>query len=328
MRILYPVLFLLVIAIVGTALYWTNSTADTTDVSQTFVQAVQTGNYRKAVKQFGGNACQCPAKGGWVSYLVYASSQEPNLAFLVNHPFSSGEPQAKAIPATVKAKTPIPWEVPEDFSVDIPLKFDQGYRPLFLPLKMAYGIVMSQDEFNKFLLDPNKDSWQAFSLRLRPGLGKGVVDRPPTSVGIEYHPKEEASQANKDGSGRLMKSKPKAKSPDAQGADEKSDDSFIYARVEDTLEEMLTPEEKLYLHPKDAAGVLDAGGGALDFQKIEEALPRLLRCNLRLHVVRRGQMNKWTVYHFAILDPVFVDKNGKEIVFTDYQSPIRNNWTK
>ena len=322
MRILYPLLLLLVIGIVGTALFWTNSAADTTDVSEAFLQAVEAGNYRKAVKQFGGNACQCPAKGGWVSYLVYLSSQEPNLAFMMKHPFSTGEAQAKAIPATVKSKTPIPWEVPEDFSVDVPIKFDKGYEPKFLPLKMAYGIIMKQAEFDQFLADPDKDSWQAFSLRLRPSLAKGVIDRPPTSVGIEYHPKELApSKENKEASGRLKPVKEKISGED-------SDDSFVYARVEDTLDELLTPEEKLYLHPKDAAGVVDEKGGSLDFLKLEESLPKLVRCRLRLHVVRRGQLNKWTVYHFAILDPVFKTTSGAELAFKNYQSPMRKNWTK
>ncbi len=321
MRILYPVLLLLVIAIVGTSLFWTNSTADTTDVSESFLQAVEAGNYRKAVKQFGGNACQCPAKGGWVSYLIYLSSQEPNLAFMMNHPFSAGEPKAKAIPATVKSKTPIPWEVPEDFSVDIPIAFNKGYQPQFLPLKMAYGIVMKQDEFKSFIDDPDKDSWQAFSLRLRPSLSKGVVNRPPTSVGIEYHPSVvEPDKLNKNGSGRLK--------PKKSESELKSDDSFIYAPVEDTLDELLTPEEKLYLHPKDAAGVVDDKGGSLDFQKVEESLPRLARFNLRLHVVRRGQLNKWTVYHFAILDPIFVMSDGRELAFKNYLSPLRKSWTK
>ncbi|MBP7861696.1 hypothetical protein KA183_08435 [bacterium] len=307
MRILYPLLLLLVIGIVGTALFWSNSAVDTANVSEAFLQAVEAGNYRKAVKQFGGNACQCPAKGGWVSYLVYLSSQEPNLAFMMKHPFSTGEAKSKAIPATVKSKTPIPWEVPEDFSVDVPIKFDKEYEPKFLPLKMAYGIIMKQAEFDQFLADPDKDSWQAFSLRLRPSLAKGVIDRPPTSFGIEYHPKELAPR---------------------KVSGEDSDDSFVYARVEDTLDELLTPEEKLYLHPKDAAGVVDDKGGALDFQKVEESLPKLMRCTLRLHVVRRGQLNKWTVYHFAILDPVFKTASGSELAFKNYQSPMRKSWTK
>lgn len=325
MRILYPLLLLLVIGIVGTALFWTNSTKDTTDVSVAFLEAIEAGNYRKAVKQFGGNACQCPAKGGWVSYLVYLSSQEPNLAFMMKHPFSTGEFVSKPIPATVKSKTPIPWEVPEDFSVDVPIKFDKGYEPKFLPLKMAYGIVMKKAEFGLFLADPDKDSWQAFSLRLRPGLGKGVIDRPPTSVGIEYHPKELApSRENQEASGRL---RPKREVKEKISGED-SDESFVYARIEDTLDEILTPEEKLYLHPKDAAGVVDENGGALDFQKVEEALPRLNRFTLRLHVVRRGQLNKWTVYHFAILDPVFKTVSGEELAFKSYQSPMRKTWTK
>src|SRR5215472_16798140 len=62
-----------------------------------FVTDLIRGNLSKIVRNFGGNTCRCPAKGGWGSYLVYQSGQEPNLAFLVGHPVLCGDPSIRIL---------------------------------------------------------------------------------------------------------------------------------------------------------------------------------------------------------------------------------------
>ncbi|MFX5252882.1 hypothetical protein ABTD06_19220, partial [Acinetobacter baumannii] len=62
---------------------------------------------------------------------------------MLGHPFEAGAPNAT--PVNNKREALLPWQVPEDFLVDFPIKFDaQSYEPYFLPLKMAYGKDMTQ----------------------------------------------------------------------------------------------------------------------------------------------------------------------------------------
>lgn len=163
MRFVYPLLMFLALGIVLAIFVSENLKADPNKTMGAFVDAVRSGDYRKAVNQFGGNACRCPAKGGWVSYLIYSSSQEPNLAFMTGHPFEYKAGAAKPIESSDEAKKgSVPWEAPQDVVIDVAIKFDSNkYRPLFLPVFMAYGKEMSEAEFEAFLKDPDAEPGRA-----------------------------------------------------------------------------------------------------------------------------------------------------------------------
>ncbi len=350
MRILYPLLLLTILTFVVITMVSTQSDSDPKDTATKFLNSVQQADYKSTVEMFGGNTCRCPKKGGWVSYLVYASAQEPNLAFAMGRPFEFGSMLVAPVTHPNKNQiTLLPWQKPEDVIVDLDISFDEArYLPLFLPLKMAYGIPMQEAEFQDFITNPNKDCWQGFTLRLRPSIAEGAIKRPDASKGIEYNPTEHAIDTNSSGSlsmedkkrllnktlqqvkgaGHELSSKEKekkedrvAKQPKTDLDEEENDDSFIYANIEDAIKETLGDEIAMYLHPKDAGIVRKKDGSTVPQEQVEKALPRLKSFKLRLHIVRREKLKKWTVYHFGFIQPVVKLSDGSEVALSSYRNP-------
>ena len=301
MRFLYPLILIIVLGVVLLTVYKTDVQADPKETASIFLDAVRAGNYKKAVEEFGGNACRCPAKGGWVSYLIYSSSQEPNLAFATGHPFSYKLGKSTPIESSDEAKKGVVlWQTPQDVVIDARVSFDsKEYMPVFLPVFMAYGKEMTEGQFNEFLTDPDKEAWKGFTLRFRPSLEKGAIERPEASRGIKYNPTF------------------KAKDSKSKGEEDK--EAYVYAPLEKMIKETLGEEGVLYLHPRDPGKVVKEDGSALASQEVLEKLPRLKSFNLRLHVVRRAQIKKWTVYHFALTEPELILENGKSLRLKNYR---------
>ncbi len=355
MRFLYPLLMIAVLLFVFVLMFSGKGDADPKRCAEQFLQTVQQGDYKGTVQLFGGNTCRCPKKGGWVSYLVYASAQEPNLAFTMGKPFEFKNPVVS--PVVTKGKknvSPLPWQKPEDVVVDLDISFDrERYMPMFLPLKMAYGIPMSKEEFDAFLRDPDKDCRQAFTLRLRPSLAPGTVARPEASKGIEYKPTDKAADVNQDESISLedkkkflqqftIKGKHADKSTQPKSAeqqtkaeqqikaaqqaktaqsDEDEDDSFVFAELEEAIRETQGDEVAMYLHPKDAGPVKLPNGQNMLPEEIGKSLPRLHSAKLRLHIVRREKLRQWTVYHFGLMYPVLQMPDGKLVELKSHCPP-------
>ncbi|MBZ0184900.1 MAG: hypothetical protein K8F91_01520, partial [Candidatus Obscuribacterales bacterium] len=261
---------------------------------------------RDTVEMFGGNACQCPKKGGWISYLVYASSEEPNLAFMIGHPFDFRIEKSTILKASVESgKGTLPWQQPQDVIIDVLIEFKKGYQPYFLPLKTAYGLPLSREELENFEKDPDSNSWKGFTLRLRPSLEDGSLARPEDSKGIKYKPKEDNPRSTE------VKTEPDF------------DDSYVYASVDKAIKEALGEKASAYLHPMDPGEIINNDGTKLTKKELEKLLPRLKSTRLRLHIVRRGQLKDWTVYHFALMNPVLAGKNGFSLPLKDYRPKIR-----
>ncbi|HEY9772345.1 MAG TPA: hypothetical protein V6C81_00895 [Planktothrix sp.] len=287
MRVLFPLIFVFILFLVFSSWKHTVVEADPRAEGVAFLKDVRDGGLAKSVKHFGGNTCRCPAKGGWGSYLIYVSGQEPNLAFMTGHRFTFGDPVMTRMKNDRKALSP--WQKPEDFAIDIPIAFDNKvYAPLFLPLNMAYGDKMTQAQLDEFLKDPDKDAWKGFTLRMRPSLKPGAI-APPN----EPLPKT-AAEEFKD-----LEKKP---------AEEKDE-----ASTEDAVREALGAKALKYLKPKDAGAVVDADGKPVPTDKVEAELPHLKSATLRLHVVRRGALNDWTIYHFGLMYPVLEFNDGREV---------------
>src|SRR5262249_47125002 len=121
MRVFYVLFLMIVLAVVVITLFRTNSEADPKLTEKQFLEFVQKGDYKNTVEQFGGNACRCPKKGGWVTYLIYASAQEPNLAFMMDKPFAFGDGTVTPVKTKKPGSANLPWEVPEDVVVDVPI---------------------------------------------------------------------------------------------------------------------------------------------------------------------------------------------------------------
>ena len=303
----------MVLGVVLFTIYNTQVKADPGKTARVFLASVRDGNFKTTVKQFGGNACRCPAKGGWVSYLIFASSQEPNLAFMMGQPFDYSVGEVIPIEASEEAKKgSVPWQAPEDAVVDVAIKFDEKkYMPIFLPVNMAYGKDISEEKFKEFIADPDKEAWKGFTLRLRPSLNKGVIDRPKESLGIKYKPSQKLREAG---------SKKKT---------DENDENYVYAPIEDMIRETLGEEGVMYLHPRDAAEVIKDDKSTYSKAAVLKKLPKLKSVNLRLHIVRRDQLKEWTVYHFTLTEPVLLLANGKSLELNNYRPRYNNDkWNR
>lgn len=262
-----------------------------------FVKHVKNNDYGKVVEAFGGNVCRCPAKLGWVSYLFYNSGEEPNLAFLMGQDFEAGPIAVKAMKSDSKNYSIL--DKPEDFAVAIPLRFDH-YRPMFLPLDMAYGYDISADQFEKFLGDPDHEAWKALTLRMRPSLAKGTADEPEAARVLVNKQKQKAKRE----SSKIGPST-EAEKPD-----------------QNDLEKELFGDAARYNTPKDAGKVKLADGTALSNEVVAARLPRLKSAILHLHMVRRDQRQPFTVFHFVISDPVLtLPGSNNDLVIKNFHAP-------
>jgi hypothetical protein len=147
-----------------------------TECGNTFLSAVRSGDSKRAIAMFGDNNCNCPPKGGYASLLQYESGLIPNMTFLLGHPFQFQYQSSQR--TREKGLYVIPWEKPEGFDVQYKLVFSE-YRPLLLPLPLAYGQEMKQGDFDAFVADPSKEIMKGFSLRLRPDICQGTIKNRP-----------------------------------------------------------------------------------------------------------------------------------------------------
>lgn len=292
MRVILPLFFIGCFLIVLFQAFRGDQPSDPSRHALSFVKHVQNNDYEKVVAAFGGNICRCPAKLGWVSYLFYGSGEEPNLACLMGRHFEIGALEIKAMKSDTKNTSIL--DRPEDFEVSIPLRFND-YRPLFLPLDMAYGYDISAEQFDQFLADPDHEAWKGLTLRMRPSLNKGTIDQPEAA--------------------KLLANRQKKAAKHIQSQLDQND-----------LEKELVGEAARYNTPKDAAAVKLADGTSLSEEAVAARLPRLKSARLRLHMVRRDQRQPFTVFHFVIADPVLTfgsdsEQNTKEIVLKNFRPP-------
>jgi len=260
-----------------------------------FVRDIGHGNLSKIVHNFGGNTCRCPAKGGWGSYLVYQSGQEPNLAFLVGRSFSYTNPTVEYLKQERPPAEILPWQKSEDTGVDLHLTFNPTvYQPYFLPLPLAYGKKISQKELLSFAADPQPDAWKGFTLRLRPGLKPGAIKADERTIGDESKPEFRALE-DLFTKGELKK---------GGGLERPNVDQKL-------IKETLGEQSAEFLTPTDAGDVIDENGKILPYSEVEKVLPRLKSIVLRLHVVRVGQIDEWTIFHFNFHDAIVTAGDGK-----------------
>jgi hypothetical protein len=155
-------------------LYDTKANEPPTEGAAKFLQTLQQNNLEGALREFGDNTCHCAPEGGYIAYLQYESGHDPNLAFLMGHNFTVGKTRVEKLPYNGE-KYFFPWDKPEDTIVYAPILFNQEERPYFLPLDMAYGYEMTEEQLKEFTQNPAKDWAPGFTLRLRWSLDKGVI---------------------------------------------------------------------------------------------------------------------------------------------------------
>jgi len=308
MRFLFPAIILTVFALSMGLLVMNTVYVSPKEEALAFLDNVKHSDLSRAVKRFGGNVCRCPAKGGWGSYLIYVSAQEPNLAFTVGRNFSVGEPKIHQVKTSSKTKPVLFWETPEDTVVDVPIKFEKADRPYFLPLKMAYGYKMTEEELSAFAKDPDHQAYKGFYLRLRPSIEKDAIQ--PAKGAISEEAELEFQAILKDKSRLLKKDKDQLEIERQQNE-----------RAAQELREMFGDEAADYVEPKDAGPVVKADGTEMSKADIEKQLPRLDSCLVRLHVVRKGQLRDWTIFHFAVIANVLDLSDGTQMKMKHSQAP-------
>lgn len=299
-----------------------------------FINSVQDGDYRHAVGSFGGNICRCPADLGWVSYLIYGSSEEPNLAFMMGKRFIHTQTTFKKLDVPVDKSKQTPFEKPQDFEVDVPISFEPSiYAPYFLPLDMAFGLPMKSTDFEAFLADPDKDSWKGLTLRMRPSLAAGTVAIPADAKAhIDTYirdkkrkEKEEREYRQKTGGGesRDQTTDQDSSAGHTTDSEAQSDEEKARQLARNAVAE--AADEK-YVMPKDAAAVLKDDGTPVPVAEIEARLPKLTSAVLKLHMVRRDPTQPFTVFHFVVSDPVLsVPENGgfRRLILKNFKPPMQ-----
>lgn len=308
MRFIYPAIILSVFALSMCLLVMNTVFVSPKEEAFAFLDNLKHSELSRAVKRFGGNVCRCPAKGGWGSYLIYVSAQEPNLAFTVGKNFSYSEPTIHKVNHPQKKAVTVFWETPEDTVVDVPVKFEKNDRPYFLPLKMAYGYKMTEEELNAFSRAPDHEAYKGFYLRLRPSIEKDAILPPRGAISEEAELEFQAILKDKS---RLLK-----KDKDALELERRQNE-----RAAQELREMFGEEAADYVEPKDAGPVVKADGSEMSRQDIDKLLPRLNNCLIRLHVVRKGQLRDWTIFHFAVIANVMDMPDGTQLKLKHSQPP-------
>jgi hypothetical protein len=314
MRLAYPILLLVLLTLIASTWMSSNVLSDPEIEAAAFLNDLRQGDIVKTVRQFGSNACRCPAKGGWVSYLIYKSGQEQNLAFMLGHPFEAGKPKDSPIQNGKEAL--IPWQKPEDFAVDVPISFKKDqYMPYFLPLKMAYGKDMTEEEFNHFVENPDEDSWKGFTLRLRPGIGQKSIEAPvvdvPKELALQFVSLTGVTEQAKLEADAIKKSQAESAATNQSTADDTTQDESSAGLDSDDIKKALGENATEYLIPQEAGHVLKAQHQTIADDQILKRLPKLQSALLRLHVVRRGKLQRWTIYHFGFMYPKLLLSDGK-----------------
>jgi hypothetical protein len=299
-----------------------------------FLNHLQDGDYPHAVASFGGNICRCPADLGWVSYLIYGSGEDPNLAFMMGKRFVRGGITFKKIESAVDKSKLTLTERPQDFEVDVPLSFDPAiYAPYFLPLDMAYGLPIKVTDFDSFLAYPDKDSWKALTLRMRPSLAAGTVAIPADAKAqIDHYIKDKKDREKEKQAQEEKGNKNAGQSDNQSPGNEKSATEIAPAEIAAGLakEALASSAENKYLVPKDAGAVIGDDGKALPQESVANRLPRLKAATLRMHMVRRDPVQPFTVFHFVISDPVLLvpEKQGyRQVVLNNFKPPMPGQLT-
>lgn len=292
MRVFLVIFFAIIfLGVLGLTFSGKGNEASPLPAVQKFLKHVGDANYEATVRDFGGNTCRCPAKLGWVAYLIYSSGEDPNLAFLMGRKFEVGKMRWHKVHSKVKAKTPL--DNPEDYEVDVPLSFNQD-RPYFLPLDLAYGHDIELSALEKLLQDPDQDAWKAICLRLRRGVGSGSIAEPSETI------ERLKNDLSKDGGNEDISTAQLAK-------------------------EMFGGEADKYSRPAECGHVLDKGV-AISENELAQRLPRLKNVELRLHMVRVDNRRPFTIFHFYLADPILEmpgpGQTKSELKLKNFQPPL------
>jgi hypothetical protein len=261
--------FLLVAFGTGWYLFDNYKKTDPIMVSKEFLAKIAQGDIKTAKSYFGGR-CACVIPGGWISYLIYKSGQEPNLAYLVGARFSMGD-------FCKKIEMPDSQDLQQKRClVTIPITFSGDDRPFFLPVKMAFGKTIEESELLHFSHNPGKEWQKGFTLRLRPSISKGAIDHAAMS---------ETMNANSS----LLSN---------------------YEKQAQDLFRLLGNDVITFLPPADAGPVTRGDKTFLKQYEVEKLLPRVQKISISLLLVQKAGTPYWLVTQCKSTKPILQVVNG------------------
>ncbi len=163
--------------------------AGATATAESFMRQLQRGDVERAKGLLDDPKYRGTPPGGVDAYFVYESGYEPNLAFLVGHPFVLGVASERTqrsdwyfLDGTTYATVSIPLTFPEP-------------RPWVLPAPVAFGHPMPFLDLVKFAVEPGRYA-QNLTLRVRRGLEPGRIHPPAPRVATPPHPVGPAGAAS------------------------------------------------------------------------------------------------------------------------------------
>jgi len=275
-RYAIPTLFLILGFLVIQSWFTNAQQASPEKEAKSFLTDIKSGSASKVVRHFGTNVCHCPKSKGWGAYLAYETDEEPNLAFLLGRPFNAGDLSKSSIASPAQAKHGVPWEEPEDYLVDVPISFDKDkYSPIFIPLPMAYGKAMSEEDLEFFLAHPEFEFWKSFSLRLRKSLMPGAIEFDTSNI----------------------------------DQDVRAEFKFLGQKSR-KIEENKT---SWYLAPKNAGSVIICDKKIIEAAQLTSRFPRLVKTTLQLKVVRSAKLQPWSIADFSFKNSI-LEKSSGEII--------------
>lgn len=91
--------------------------------------------------------------------------------------------------------------------------------------------------------------------------------------------------------------------------------------AEKSAKEVLAPEMLKYLHARDAGPVKLHDGKTVSLEEYADQLPRLYSAVVRLYIVRRGQINRWTIKKVQLHDATLVTNTGQRLQVLRTKAP-------
>jgi hypothetical protein len=91
--------------------------------------------------------------------------------------------------------------------------------------------------------------------------------------------------------------------------------------AEKAAKEVLTPEMAKYLYPRDAGQVKLFDGKSVPVEQLADRLPRLYSVVVRLYIVRRGQLSRWTIKKLQLHDAVLINNKGERAHLLETRAP-------
>ncbi len=281
MRYAIPTLFLILAVLVLQSWFSKAQQLSPEKEAISFLSDIQSGNVSKVVRHFGTNVCHCPKKKGWGAYLAYQTDEEPNLAFLLGHPFHVVSISKTSVPSPPQARHGIPWEEPEDYLVNVQISFDKSkYSPLFIPLPMAYGKTITNKELEDFKAHPDYEFWKSFTLRQRSSLEDGAIKFNTSTI----------------------------------DQDVRAEFKFLESNPKKTADK----QTSWYLTPKDASPVLMPDGTIVKASQLQNELPHLVRTTIQLKVVRSAKLHPWSIAEFGLKDSALEQSDGQVINLSEH----------